>query len=127
MFENADLIHQYTRADALRDGVLIDVSETAREASIRWPVALTVAVWAKCVAVRPGVLCQDEAGRLWDIVWMLRCAIRGSHDGARELRFGVHVRNDNLERTPPLVRLKAVCGPGDDGEPVITIVLPQED
>jgi hypothetical protein len=33
-------------------------------------------------------------------------------------RFPVHVRNDNRERTPPLVRLKAVCGPGDDGEPV---------
>ena len=35
MFQNADLIHRYTRADAIRDGVLIDVSETAREASIR--------------------------------------------------------------------------------------------
>ena len=33
MFENADLIHRYTRADAIRDGVLIDVSATAREAS----------------------------------------------------------------------------------------------
>jgi hypothetical protein len=40
MFENADLIHTYTRADALRDGVLIDVSATTREAGIRWPVAL---------------------------------------------------------------------------------------
>jgi hypothetical protein len=30
MFENADLIHLYTRADAIRDGVLIDVSRVAR-------------------------------------------------------------------------------------------------
>jgi len=36
MFEDADLIHSYTRADALRDGVLIDVSATAKEADIRW-------------------------------------------------------------------------------------------
>jgi hypothetical protein len=43
MFENAGLIHCYTRADAIRDGVLNDVSETAREAGIRWPVALTAA------------------------------------------------------------------------------------
>jgi hypothetical protein len=127
MFENADLIHQYTRADAIRDGVLIDVSETAREAGIRWPVALTAAVWAKCVAVPPGVVCQDESGRLWDVLTMLRCAIRGCNGGARELRFGVHVRNDNRERTPPLVRLKAVCGPGDDGAPVLTVMLPQVD
>jgi hypothetical protein len=32
------------------------------------------------------------------------------------VRFGVHVRNDSRDRTPPLVRLKAVCGPGDHSE-----------
>jgi hypothetical protein len=119
-FEGADFIHRYTRAEAIEDSVLIDVSATAQEAGIRYPVALTAAVWGRCVAVPPGVLCQDEAGRLWDVVRLLRWAIRGSNDGAREVRFGVHVRNDNRERTPPLVRLKAVCGPGDEGEPVIT-------
>ena len=31
------------------------------------------------------------------------------------------------KRTPPLVRLKAVCGPGDHGEPVVTVMLPAED
>jgi hypothetical protein len=68
MFEDAHLVHRYTRADALRDGVLIDVSPTAREAGIRYPVALTRAAWERCVAVPPGVACQDEAGRLWDVV-----------------------------------------------------------
>ena len=121
-----DGIHRYTRANALRDGVLIDVTPTALEAGIRYPVALTAAAWAECVAVPPGVECQDEAGRLWDVLWLLRRAIRGSKDGAGELRFGVHVRNDNREGTPPLVRLKAVCGPGDGGEPVVTVMLPDE-
>ncbi|HKI36594.1 MAG TPA: DUF6573 family protein [Gemmataceae bacterium] len=51
MFESADLIHRYTRADALRDGVLIDVSATAREAGFKYPVALTAAAWVKCVVV----------------------------------------------------------------------------
>jgi hypothetical protein len=125
MFEEADLIHRYTRTDALHDGVLIDVSEMAREAGIRWPVALTAAAWAKCVAVLSGVACQDEAGRLWDVAWMLACAIR--RGSGAEVRFGVHVRNDNRDRTPPLVRLKALCGPGDDGEPCITVMLPEED
>jgi hypothetical protein len=46
---------------------------------------------------------------------MLRWAISRS-DGGPEVRFGVHVRNDNRERTP-LVRLKAVSGPGDDVAP----------
>jgi hypothetical protein len=126
MFENADLIHRYTRAEAIADGVLIDVSAVAREAGIRYPVALTRAAWEKCVAVLPGVLCQDESGRLWDVLFLLACAAR--RGGSRPvLRFGVHVRNDNRERTPPLVRLKAVCGPGDSGEPVVTVMLPEED
>jgi hypothetical protein len=126
MFDNADLIHRYTRADAIRDAVLIDVSATAREAGFRWPVALTAAVWARCVAVPPGVVCQDEAGRLWDLLTMLRFAVRRGKDGP-EVRFGVHVRNDNRERIPPLVHLKALCGPGDDGEPVLTVMMPGED
>jgi hypothetical protein len=125
MFENTDLIHRYSRADAIRDGVLIDVTATAREAGIRWPVALTAAVWAQCVGVPAGVICQDEAGRLWDVLTMFRFAAQ-RQDGA-EVRFGVHVRNDNRDRTPPLARLKAVCGPGDDGEPVITVMMLDED
>jgi hypothetical protein len=82
MFGNADLIHRYTRADAIRDGVLIDVSATAREAGFKYPVALTAAAWAKCEAVPPCVLGQDESGRRWDVVWLLTCAIRRSDDGA---------------------------------------------
>jgi hypothetical protein len=127
MFENFDLIHRYTRADAIRDGVLIDVTAVAREAGIRFPVALTRAAWERCVTVPPGVMCQDEGGRLWDVLTMLRFAASGGNCGASALRFGVHVRNDNSERTPPLVTLKAVCGPGDSGEPVLTILLPHED
>src|SRR5262245_10384505 len=123
MFDNADLIHRYTRAQALADGVLVDVSTVAREAGIKYPTALTRAVWERYVKVPPGVACQDESGRLWDIVWMLACAARGGAGGPL-VRFALHVRNDNRERTPPLVRLKALCGPGDHGEPVITVLLP---
>ena len=126
MFDESDLIHSYSRAQAIEDGILIDVSATAREAGIRYPVALTRAVWERCVAVPPGVACQDEAGRLWDVAWMLACAVRRCAGGA-EVPFALHVRNDNRQGTPPLVRLKAVCGPGDQGEPVITVMLPEED
>src|SRR5947199_6859463 len=116
MFSPEDIIHRYTRAQAIADGVLVDVTATPREAGIRWPVALTRAAWERCVRVPPGVVCQDEAGRLWDVLWLLALASRRS-EGA-EVCFGVHVRNDNRDRTPPLVWLKAVCSPGDQGEPV---------
>jgi hypothetical protein len=125
-FEEADLIHRYTRAQAIADGVLVEVSATAREAGIRYPLALTWALWERSVAVAPGVACQDEAGRLWDVVWMLRCAVTLS-TGAPEVRFAVHVRNDNRDGVPPVVRLKAGGGPGAQGEPAVTVLLPEED
>jgi hypothetical protein len=41
--------------------------------------------------------------------------------------FALHVRSDNCEGTPPLVRLKAMSGPSDDGEPAVTVMVPDED
>jgi hypothetical protein len=122
-----DVIYAYTRKQAIADGVLIDVTETAKEAGFCIPVALTCAVWAEYVAVPEGVACQDEAGRLWDVLWMCRYGIGRSRREESETLFQLHVRNDNREGTPPLVTLKAVCGPDDDGWPCLTVMLPDED
>ena len=63
-------IHVYTRAQALADGELVDVTTTAAEAGFRIPVALTRAVWADCVewtdADTKRQTVQDEAGRKWE-------------------------------------------------------------
>ena len=122
-FAGAEVIYAYTRKNALEDGVQVDVSEVAREAGLKFPVYLTRAVWESYVTVPDGVRCQDEKGRLWDIVWMLRCAARRT--SGPQMLFGLHVRNDNRDRTPPLVNLKAVCGPRDidDPQPAITVML----
>ena len=98
----------------------------AKEAGFKYPVALTHTVWNSYVEVPAGVKAQDEAGRLWDILFMLRLAARGS-DVGNVILFRLHVRNDNRDRTPSLVELKAVCGPNDDGSPCITVMLPRED
>jgi hypothetical protein len=55
LFEGADLIHAYTRRQALAYGVLIDVTTTAREAGFSFPVAVTVALWSQYVRVPSGV------------------------------------------------------------------------
>ena len=126
-WDDAEVISSYTRAQAIEEGVLVDVSEVAREAGIKFPVALTAAVFEEYVRVPGGVVAQDESGRLWDILWMLRCQIRRSQGDT--LHFQLYVRNHNRERLTrqDLVTLKAICGPGDDGEPVVTIMLPEED
>jgi len=119
-----EVIYSYSREQAIEDGVLVDVSATAREAGIKFPVAVTSEVWNTFVVVPEGVQGQDEAGRLWDIVWMLRYAIT-TGDGGSELLYDLHVRNNN--RRADRVSLKAVCGPGDDWAPVITVMMPWED
>jgi hypothetical protein len=125
MFEKRDIIHSYSRAQALLDGLLIDASKLAREAGFRYDVALTAAAWARCVSIPEGVIGQDEEGRLWDVIHMLAAAIRRGEGS--EVDFQVHVRNSNRRGTPPAVALRAVCGPGDAGEPVVTVMLPGED
>ncbi|HEX4959757.1 MAG TPA: DUF6573 family protein [Thermoanaerobaculia bacterium] len=117
-------IHSYSRAEALADGLLIDVTSTAREAGFLIPVALTRAVWESYVAVPPKVVAQDEPGRLWDILWMASLAARRNRD-AGEVRFTVSVRNDNRQPRPRTLR--CTVGSGDQGEAVITILLPEED
>ena len=44
MFEETDLIFSYSRAEAIRDGVLIDVSARAKLLGYRIPVAFTAAL-----------------------------------------------------------------------------------
>lgn len=124
MFDDFEIIHRYTRAEAIADGVLVDATAMAKEAGFRYPVALTQAVWEKYVKVPPGVEAQDEAGRLWDVLWMLRYAIDRSQSDDT-LLFQLHVRNNNA--APALVTLKAVCHADDDGQPCLTILLPDED
>lgn len=124
-WEGAEMIHSYSRAQAIADGVLVDVSAVAAEAGIKHPVALTRAVWSRYVEVPEGVELQDEQGRLWDVLYMLAQAAR--RIAGSQFLYKLHVRNDNRERTPPLVTLKAICGPGDTAAPVITVLLPEED
>jgi hypothetical protein len=121
------VVYSYTRAQAVADGFQIEVTKSAREAGITFPVFLTRSVFDQFVTVPPGVTGQDEAGRLWDVVWMLRLAARRTTAGKPRLMFALYVRNDN--RAPRLVKLIATCGPLDidDPQPAITVMMPDED
>lgn len=117
-----EVISSYSRAQAIEDGVLIDVSATAREAGIRFPVAMTVALWADLVtpSEKDAKRGQDVAGRLWDVLTMFRMAARR---GGQDLTFQVLIVKNGRRS---LETIKANCGPGDNMEPVITISLPHE-
>jgi hypothetical protein len=122
-----EVIYAYTRSQAVADGVQVEVTKTAQEAGIKFPMFLTRAVFDTYVSVPEGVTGQDEAGRLWDLVWMSRMAIARARAGADRISVAVYVRND--DRTARLVKLVATCGPLDidDPQPAITLMMPDED
>lgn len=126
MTQENNAVFSYSRTQAIADGVLCDVSAMAQEAGFRYPVALTSAVWAGCVAWQAGGdgSGQSEPGRLWDVLNMARLAIKRAT--GHTLLFTVMVVPRRGNR-PQLMRLKMSVGPGDDWEPVITIMLPGED
>lgn len=126
-WDDAEVIHTYTRAHALADGALVDVSETAREAGFRWPVAMTAAAWADAVAwTEDHGAHQDTAGRLWDVLTMARLATQRGGRGDRTSFQVLRVPNTPGATRPRLTTLQLLCGPGDTGEPVLTITCPGE-
>jgi hypothetical protein len=120
-----EVISTYSRAQAIDDGVLVDVTEPARQTGFRHPVAFTRAVWDRCVALSPAAerAGNDERGRLHDVLHMLFYAIRRCRGGP-ELPFDLLCVTASVR--PSRVPLRAVVGPGDHGEPVITVTLPGE-
>lgn len=120
-----DVVFSYSRRQAIADGVLLDVTAMAREAGFRFPVALTAVAWTSCVSWHAeGGGGQSEDGRLWDVLHMARLAV--GRAAGHTVTFTVLVVPAPMQRPQP-IRLKMVVGPGDDFEPVITIMLPGED
>lgn len=122
-------IHTYTRAQAIADGALIDCTALAKEAGFRIPVAMTHAVWTDCVEWTDEdsqrQTHQDQTGRLWDVIWMARLA---AGRGGAQAAFDVwRIPRGGREARPGLASLSLVCGPGDRGEPVLTILQLGED
>ncbi|MGW1037297.1 DUF6573 family protein [Streptomyces antibioticus] len=133
MPDRRQIIHHYSRAQALADGVLIAAdASAAQEAGFRVPVALTSAVWEDCVAWSEAdsdrQVPQDESGRLWDVLFMSRSAIRrGGRGGDRVTVDLRRVPRDGRSHEARRVQLLCAIARGDHGEPVITIMQPGED
>lgn len=132
MFADFPVISKYTRADLIRDGGLVDVTSTAREAGFKIAVGITRAAYEDCVAwskadnERKGTL-NDEAGRLWDVVWMAYlCARRHPNTSDARLFTLIRVPRNGRGHMARRTTLKLALGSGDAGEPVFTIMMPDE-
>jgi hypothetical protein len=130
-------IHVYTRADALADGMLKDITTDAAEAGFTLHTAMTIAAWHETVAWtdedearKPSGTGQDEHGRLWDVLTMARHAARAAikvGSAPNPMPFQVmRVPREGRGLLPRLADLVLHAGPGDDGETVLTIMRPGE-
>ena len=115
-----DYIYKYTREMALADGVLCDLTqfEITRK-YYKYPVACTETVWNVIeAALNNKEECFDLTGILHDIYSM--SIIRYKEVDPTTRTFEVYINHE-------LYQLKSVCGPGDNLEPVITIMMIDED
>ncbi|MDD5394306.1 MAG: hypothetical protein PHE17_14930 [Thiothrix sp.] len=137
-WDGAEVLDVCSRAQAVEDGELVDVSDTseAREAGFRVPVALTRAVWNRFVewdndevAAVQRRLGQSTAGRLWDVLYMARygISIAPKNQGGALLYELYAIPRDGHSVNARKINLKLHSGAGDNGEHVITVMLPNED
>lgn len=126
LFTDADIIHRYTRAQAIDDGVLAEIpAALAQQAGFLCPIAMTATAYgdvAEWPANEPG---QDTTGRLWDVLMAFKIAAR--HAGDSDCVTFTVLRVPRGGTAPRPVRLVGHIGPGDDGEMVMTVMFPGED
>lgn len=133
LFSEYDLIHTHTRAQALEDGDLIDVTAQAQDAGLTCPAACTAALYGQLVGNGPNAALRLEA-----MLHTLRRAIEAGvrewvlqgaqGDGPKEVTFAMQDNHtEGLPEDGERVDAYAAIGPGDDGEPVLTIMLSYED
>lgn len=122
-------VSTYTREQAIEDGVLMILpTEIRNEAGIRFPTAMTSKLFD---LVNPTsderAHGQTQDGRLWDLTWMLRCAMK-QHQGGDTAQFSCvflvcNDRDDSDDLCQRTTTLSVHVGPGDTPEPVLTVEL----
>ena len=119
-----EVIFSYTRAQAIADRVLIDVTPTALEAGFRFPVAATAALMASIETIPQQYSHEDTEGRWWDVLWMASLAARRAKPGCSRIAFELILHIEGTRRQYQTLILD--IGPSDTPEPVITIGFPAD-
>jgi hypothetical protein len=124
------MIYAYTRAQAHTDGILVDVTETAKEVGFKLPVAITEALHNCLTPTKAEAsIGQTYDDRLWDVLWLATFTLKLADPGMDTVTFTVVQQEVEAKSGQPKkveIHLRAVSGSGDESEPVITIGFPED-
>jgi len=118
-----EVIYSYTRAQAIEDGVLVDVTQMAKQAGFTCSTVVTESLWATINEIPSNFAWESVNGRLWDVLWMARTAAGMKHNrGQQRIKYLLRLNTRPLDPAhDQMVELVLDVGPGDQGEIVITI------
>jgi len=121
-----EVIHRYTRAQAIADGVLVDVTAQAKGCGFKLPVAMTSTLFADCESWADGADWGNGEPTAEQFVRWLLCfaceTIRASKETGTD-RLTLSLSHFAGHPTCALIHI----GPGDEGEPVVTLMYPGEE
>lgn len=123
-----DYIFKYTRQMALEDGVLIDVSEIAKEFGIKMPCALSAALFADCVFVNKppsDEVKHMETQRMAMLFTKFALSISKNFDTDR-FSFELPYFDYSINKSITATVIAALHG-DDEGEPCMTMMFPSDD
>jgi len=115
------MIFSYTRAQAISDGVLIDISIEAAGMGFRYHTVITAALCSTLEKI-PRDSGQDFRGRLHDVLYMAKLGIKKANPEDDRVEFALYLDGHMRELTHLLIHV----GPGDTAEPVLTIGYPSD-
>ncbi len=123
-----NMIFSYTRKQAIEDGNLIDVTEQAKEAGFKIPVAVSLNLYDGYIKPPEGLEGEGQSieGRLHDLFTMCMLAMQENLDQSR-INFQVLFLMSAEPRKLEEVEVICQCGPDDDMKPCITLMLPDDD
>ncbi|GAB6037684.1 hypothetical protein JCM15519_22430 [Fundidesulfovibrio butyratiphilus] len=120
-----NIVYSYTRANALADGVLVDITPIARNYGFKLPFAISDALYNGYVEPAENLesLGQSLAGRLHDLLTLANVSARQSMGEDRVFfKVAFLMRPEKTETMQVVLHV----GPGDSGEPVLTLCLPED-
>lgn len=122
-----NLIYSYTRAQAIADGVLVDVTDAARAVGFKVHTAVSEHLYHGYVEPPAGLTGEGQSvtGRLHDLLFLVLCSAKKSHPSADRatVRIAFLMEPGRTETVDVIAHI----GPGDQGEPVLTLMLPEDD